>query len=296
MRFANLNVVVVPAELLVWLYAGEKFCLGNEEGYPRDCLLLADAPKATRRARLTKTAADEVNGVVVREVHCRPPQPQGIECEKRRQLREDVAHEQSFDCGIAGMQGRKCAKDERGGSKCGGVEVDSKELIDARQACRRAGNAVICRGETVQVLIPRWRTREAELDDDACYVHVSKSAGKGGHGGWWRPDEHYDRAHYGRPKMCDTIREPCQNVEDRVFVGGEDVAEVGTIQDVFEGGEDADPYWRAVCAVNESTRNRASVVLLLDNKHTLCYPSVFGWKRAEGLGGGAGMNWTYLAE
>ena len=30
---------------------------------------------------------------------------------------------------------------------------------------------------------------------------------------------------------------------------GEDVTEVGAIENVFESGEDFDPYWRAVCAL-----------------------------------------------
>ena len=48
--------------------------------------------------------------------------------------------------------------------------------------------------------------------------------------------------------MGDAIGKPRQDVEDRVFVCGQDVAEIGAVEDVFEGREDADPDWWSVFA------------------------------------------------
>jgi hypothetical protein len=52
--------------------------------------------------------------------------------------------------------------------------------------------------------------------------------------------------------MADAIRKPCEKVEDGVLVGGEDVAEIGTVQDVFEGGKYFDPNRRPIFTGNES--------------------------------------------
>lgn len=41
--------------------------------------------------------------------------------------------------------------------------------------------------------------------------------------------------------MADAVGEPGKQVEDGVSVGGEDVGQVGAIQDVLEGGQDLDP-------------------------------------------------------
>jgi len=40
---------------------------------------------------------------------------------------------------------------------------------------------------------------------------------------------------------------------------GEDVAEVGAVEDVFEGWEDFDPYWGAVCALEVAVEDVSSV-------------------------------------
>lgn len=52
--------------------------------------------------------------------------------------------------------------------------------------------------------------------------------------------------------MCDAIGQPGKDVEDGMVVGGEDVANVGAIEDAFEGGKYANPYWWAVLGADES--------------------------------------------
>ena len=62
--FAALNVVVVPAEHLAGLQPWKEFTSGEEKDREGD-----DA------------ACDEIDGVVVREVHGRPPEPHHVEDE-----------------------------------------------------------------------------------------------------------------------------------------------------------------------------------------------------------------------
>ena len=45
--------------------------------------------------------------------------------------------------------------------------------------------------------------------------------------------------------MNDAIRKPCHNTEKGTLMGGQNIAEIGTVKDVFEGREDSDPYWRS---------------------------------------------------
>jgi hypothetical protein len=49
-----------------------------------------------------------------------------------------------------------------------------------------------------------------------------------------------------------SVGEPRENIEDRVLVGRDNVAEVGAVEDVLEGWEDADPDGRAVFGRNIS--------------------------------------------
>lgn len=46
--------------------------------------------------------------------------------------------------------------------------------------------------------------------------------------------------------MYDSIGQPGEDVKDCVLVCGQNVAQVGAVEDVLESGEDADPDGRAV--------------------------------------------------
>ena len=54
--------------------------------------------------------------------------------------------------------------------------------------------------------------------------------------------------------MYYTVRKPSHYAEEGAGVGGEDVGEIGAVEDVFESGKDADPDWRAPGARDESIR------------------------------------------
>ena len=51
--------------------------------------------------------------------------------------------------------------------------------------------------------------------------------------------------------MRDAVWQPGQDVEECAFMRGEDVAQVGAVQDVLECRKNADPDWRAVLAGDE---------------------------------------------
>lgn len=53
--------------------------------------------------------------------------------------------------------------------------------------------------------------------------------------------------------MANTVREPGQDVEDRIRMCGEDVGEVGAVENVLKGWEDLDPDMWAVLDRNETT-------------------------------------------
>ena len=52
--------------------------------------------------------------------------------------------------------------------------------------------------------------------------------------------------------MTDSVREPSEQVEDGMGVRGEDVGQVGAVEDVLEGGQDLDPDMRPVFDRNEA--------------------------------------------
>lgn len=84
-------------------------------------------------------------------------------------------------------------------------------------------HGIVCRGETVNDLVPRCGAGEEDLDDDASEVHVSKDA---------RP-EVQDFFGAEEPNECsdnewehevdDTIRKPSDDVKDRVREASEDI-------------------------------------------------------------------------
>ena len=52
--------------------------------------------------------------------------------------------------------------------------------------------------------------------------------------------------------MSDAVRKPCEEVEGRTLVSGEDIAEVGAIEDVLQCRQHLHPYGRSVLAGYES--------------------------------------------
>lgn len=64
--------------------------------------------------------------------------------------------------------------------------------------------------------------------------------------------------------MNDSIGKPRQDIEDGVFMGGENVGQVGAVEDVLEGGQDADPDVRAIFVWDESATVSFPFMALLD--------------------------------
>lgn len=78
--------------------------------------------------------------------------------------------------------------------------------------------------------------------------------------------------------MCQAVWDPCEDIEDDGLVGGEDVAEVCAVEDVFEGWEDADPDWRSVFTRDEP--GREMLVCGLDQiKYSHVSPGLTGKQR-----------------
>lgn len=46
--------------------------------------------------------------------------------------------------------------------------------------------------------------------------------------------------------MHDSVRYPGQNIQSNMLMGGQDVAQIGAVDDIFESREDADPDGRSV--------------------------------------------------
>lgn len=52
--------------------------------------------------------------------------------------------------------------------------------------------------------------------------------------------------------MYYAVGQPCHDAEKGACMGGEDVAKIGTVEDVLKGREDPDPYGRPPTTRNES--------------------------------------------
>lgn len=91
-----------------------------------------------------------------------------------------MGHEEGFSGRAAGVKRGESSKDERRSGEGGSIETDAEELVNSCQTSRRALDAVVCRSQTVEILIPRRRAGEEHLNDNASQIHVSESAGKDG--------------------------------------------------------------------------------------------------------------------
>jgi hypothetical protein len=246
---SNLNVVVVPAEHFAGLKPGQEFTLGDVVG--------------TGRKQAT---TNKIDSVVVRKVHGRPPKPAGVDDEQGAELGESVAHEQGFNGGTSRVQRGESTENHGRGGESGGVQVDTKELIDCGKTSGRALHRVVGRSKAVHVLVPRRRAGEEELDHNTGQVHVTKSSCKGGSGSGRAEEEHQTRADEGSTKVGDTVRQPGEDIEDDGLVSREDVAQVCAVEDVFKGGQHSDPDRRSVFAIDESVEIRSAEAIKRDSE------------------------------
>ena len=212
----NFNIVVLPAVHLVFLHAWEEASLGEVEG---NCG--------------QKTTTDQVNCVVVGEVHGCPPHPKRVGDPQWLQPGEDLAHEQSSQSRIGSVQRRECTKHHRRLLEARSVQIDAQELVNATQACRVPLHRIVGWGKTIQVLIP-WRGAwEKQLDGNGSHANVSQSPGVKGDSPGRAKDEHDRRDNKRSTVVTKPVRNPGQNVKHHILVGRQNVTDVGTVEDIL---------------------------------------------------------------
>lgn len=200
--FANLDVVVVPAEHLSRLKSGQELALGD---------VIGTGGK--------QAATNEINSVVVREVHGGPPEPSSVDDEQGTELGEGVAHEQGFDGCASGVQRRESTKNHGRGGESGRVQVNTEKLVNGGETGRRALHGVVGGSKTVHVLVPWRRAGEEQLDHDTSQVHVTESSCKGGSGSGGSEEEHEARADERSTEVGDAVGQPGEDIEDDSLVG-----------------------------------------------------------------------------
>lgn len=236
---ATLDEIVVPACQLVLLTLGHPAGLGHVE-----------------EASSNQAATDQINGVMVAEIHCRPPNPTSVDDEEGLELGEAVDHEESFEHGVGSVQRGECTERQRRTGKIGGVEVDAENLIDSSQSSGRSGHAVGGRHQAMLVLIPRRGAGEEDLDGDTEDAHPAQCSREDGSRTGGSEDERDQRHNGGGTKVHDAVRQPGEDVENRVLVGGEDVGKVGTVENILERGKNSDPDVWSVLIRNKSGQFR----------------------------------------
>lgn len=165
-----------------------------------------------------------------------------------------MTHEEGFDGSTSRVKGWKCTENHWRGGERGGVKVDAEELVNGGKTGGRALHGVVGRCQAVFVLIPRWSTWEQELYDNTGHVHVAESSCKDGCGAWRTEEEQQARDDEGSAEMCDTIREPGQNVEGHGLVCRQYIAQIGTVHDVFQCWKHSNPNWGSVFARDKSVK------------------------------------------
>ena len=149
------------------------------------------------------------------------------------------------------MQRWERAEDDGRLVKAGSVEVDTEQLIDTGKTSRVTLDRVVCGSQAVSVLVPGRRAWEEELNGNCGHTDVTESAREEGNCAGRAEDEHNQRANERSTVVAETIRDPSQHVEHNVLVGRENVADVGTVEDVLEGRKHTDPDRRSPVAWNE---------------------------------------------
>lgn len=233
--FTSLNVLVLPSGQLVGL------ALGQPPG-----------ARGIVKGGSNEAAADQIDGVVVAQIHGRPPDPASVRRKEELELGEAVAHEESLEDGIGGMKRRESTKRKRGIGEVGGVQIDAENCVDTSQSSGRSGHAVGGGDESVFVLIPWRRAGEDELNGDTEDAHPAKGTRENWRGSRCGEDEDDERAHSGCSKVDDAVGKPSQDIQNRVLVGGEDVGKVGAVQNVFQSGQDSNPDVRTILGRDKS--------------------------------------------
>lgn len=150
------------------------------------------------------------------------------------------------------MQAGESAEGHGSSGKGGGVHVDSEQLVDSGQPGGRARHAVMGWLEAVFFLVPRGRTREHKTDSYTRQGQPAEGAGEDGRGRGCCEEEEGGGTDGGPTEVADAVGKPGEEVKNRMGMGGENVGDVGAVQNVLEGREDFDPDVWAVLHGNET--------------------------------------------
>lgn len=231
---AKLDIVVLPARQFVGL-----------------SLRKPSSTCCVEEGSSNETASDQINSVVMAQVHGSPPDPAGIDDEEVAELGESVAHEEGLENCVGSVQRWEGTKGQGCILEVGCVEINAKDGVDAGETSRRATHTIGGGNQAIFVLIPGWRAGEHELNGDTEDAHPAKGARKDVDSARSGKDEEDEGADGRGGKVDDAIREPGENVENRMLVGGQDVGQIGAVQDIFEGWEDANPDMGAILVLDE---------------------------------------------
>lgn len=154
-------------------------------------LALGQPPSARRvvEGSGNEATSHQVDGIVVAQIHGRPPDPASVSSKEELELREAVAHEQSLKDSIRGVERGECAKGKRGIGEVGRVQVNAENRVDTSQSSGRSGHAVSSRDKSMFVLIPWRRAGEDELNGNTKNAHPAKGTGEDGGGSRSGEDE-----------------------------------------------------------------------------------------------------------
>ncbi len=87
--------------------------------------------------------------------------------------------------------------------------------------------------KAVCLFVPRWSAGKCQLDEYTQYAHVPERPRKRGSRSWRGEEEQRSADHSWKGEVPETIRNPRQDIKNGVVVCGEDVGEVGAVQNVF---------------------------------------------------------------
>jgi hypothetical protein len=189
---------------------------------------------------------------VVREVHGRPPQPHGVEHVDREELGEQMSHEQGLESRPSGVERGKSAKDDWRGVEARGIQINTKKLVNCLETRGVSSDGVVGRCQAVCVLVPWRRAGKDGLDQHSRDIHVAESACPRWCSARRSPDEHAAADNDRRHIVDNSVWQPGEEIKDYVLVRGENVAQVGAVEYVLEGREDAHPNGRSVVGGNIS--------------------------------------------
>ena len=152
-----------------------------------------------------------------------------------------MAHEERFKDGIRCMKRGKGAKGERRIGEVRGIQINTEDSVNTRKTGRRTVHSVSRWHKSVLVLIPRWCARKAQLNRDAENAHPTECFRKDRSRAWRSKDEHDEGAHSRCAEVHDAIRQPGQNIENRVLMRGKNVGQVCAVQNVLQSWENSHP-------------------------------------------------------